>query len=227
MHPTLLSKIDSRVEVRKYLDWHHEQCIPLRLMFESNDGHLPAYVVGFDETAGTMDVVCLGVRDLESRLTVSYAVIGSTASGSRFLASGKMSANTSDRDNLTLSFPEWLDVSQSRDCYRCAAPSGHALHFSSSDPHLNDIICRVKDVSLGGLSVEWALDGGAPSFSEGAQTDDAILQSGDNEVHLGKLRVAHITYEGKSCQIGLTFDQGIPKAFGSLVLDVQRTLYLR
>ncbi len=226
MHSPLLSKIDSRVEVRKYLDWHQEQCVPLRLMFESNDGHLPAYVVDFDETASTMDVVCMGVRDLQSRSTVSYAVIGSTASGARFLASGEMSANSAERDSFTLSFPKWLDVSQSRDCYRCVAPSGHVLHFSSMDPHLNDIICRVKNVSLEGLAVEWELDGGAPAFSEGAQTDDAILQSSDNKVHLGRLRVAHITYEGNHCHIGLTFDQNIPKAFGSLVLDVQRTLYL-
>lgn len=94
------------------------------------------------------------------------------------------------------------------------------------DPHLNDIICKVKNVSLGGLAVEWQLNAGGPSFTAGAQTEDAILQSRDNQVHLGKLRVAHITYKPDSCFIGLTFDRGIPKEFDSLVLDVQRTYYL-
>jgi hypothetical protein len=226
MHSTLLSKIDSRGEIRKYLDWHHEQCVPLRLMFESSDGHLPAYVVGIHEASGTMDVVCMGVRGIDTHSPVSYAVIGSNAAGARFLASGQMSLNPAERDCLKLSFPQWLDVSQSRDCYRCVAPSGHFLHFSSVDPHLNDVVCRVRDVSLGGLSVDWEPNSAAPSFAAGVQTDDAILQSRENRVHLGKLRVAHITEEGDSCVIGLTFDQSVPRAFGSLVLDVQRTHYL-
>lgn len=226
MHSQLLSKIESSGEVRKYLEWHYQKRVPLRLMFGSSEGHLPAYVVGFDEAAGTMDVVCMGVRDLQSLSQVSYAVIGSTASGARFLASGQMSADLEGQENLKLSFPQWLDVSQSRDCYRCVAPSGHFLHFSSQDPHLNDITCRVKNVSLGGLAVEWQMDAGEPSFSEGAQTEDAILQSRDTRVHLGKLRVAHVTKKAGSCFIGLTFDRGVPKEFDSLVLDVQRTNYL-
>ena len=225
MHSTLLSKTDSRHEIRHYLNWHYEHCVPLRLMFESSDGHLPAYLKSFDEAAGTMDVMCMGVQDILSCVKVSYAVIGSTASGARFLASGQMSAGSADCDSLTLSFPKWLDVSQSRDCYRCEVPSGHFLHFSSVDPHLNDIICRVRDVSLEGLSVDWEPDGQL-SFSVGAQTDDAILQSQENLVHLGKLRVTHLTHRASHYTIGLTFDQSVPKAFGSLVLDVQRTHYL-
>lgn len=225
MHSTLLSKIDSRHEIRQYLDWHYEQCVPLRLMFESSDGHLPAYVKGFDEAAGTLDVMCMGMQDISPRAKVSYAVIGSTAAGARFLASGQMSAGSAECDSLTLSFPQWLDVSQSRDCYRCVAPSGHFLHFSSVEPHLNDIICRVRDVSLEGLSVDWEPEW-QRSFRVGAQTEDAILQSQDNLVHLGKLRVTHITHRASHFTIGLTFDQSAPKAFGSLVLDVQRTHYL-
>jgi hypothetical protein len=225
MHSTLLSKIDSRHEIRHYLDWHYAQCAPLRLMFESSDGHLPAYVKGFDEAAGTIDVMCMGVQGIRPGTWVSYAVIGATASGARFLASGQMSAGAAECDSLTLSFPQWLDVSQSRDCHRCVAPSGHFLHFSSTEPHLNDIICRVRDVSLEGLSVDWVPEGQL-SFAVGAQTDDAILQSQDNLVHLGKLRVTHITHRASHYTIGLTFDQSVPKAFGSLVLDVQRTHYL-
>lgn len=225
MHSTLLSKIDSPPEIRQHLDWHHAQCVPLRLMFESSDGHLPAYIKGFDEAAGTIDVMCMGVQDIRAHAKVSYAVIGSTASGARFLASGQMSAGSAVCDSLTLSFPQWLDVSQSRDCHRCVAPGGHFLHFSSADPHLNDIICRVRDVSLEGLSVDWEPEGQL-SFTVGAHTDDAILQSQDNLVHLGKLRVTHITHRARHYTIGLTFDQSAPKAFGSLVLDVQRTLYL-
>lgn len=225
MNSTLLSRIDSHHEIRHYLDWHYEQCVPLRLMFESSDGHLPAYVKGFDQAAGTIDVMCMGVKDVPVRDKVSYAVIGSTASGARFLASGQMSVGSSEGDSLTLSFPHWLEVSQSRDCYRCAAPSGHFLHFSSAEPHLNDIICRVRDVSLEGLSVDLEPEGPI-SFTVGAQTDDAILQSQENLVHLGKLRVTHITHRASHYTIGLTFDQIVPKAFGSLVLDVQRNQYL-
>ena len=221
MYATLLSKIDSHHDIRQYLNWHHEQCVPLRLMFESSDGHLPAYVKGFDEAAGTIDVMCRGVQDIRSRLKVSYAVIGATASGARFLASGQMRVNLAQDDSLIFSFPQWLDVSQSRDCYRCVAPSGHFLHFSSTEPHLNDIICRVRDISLEGLSVDWEPEGQV-FFAVGAQTDEAILQSQDNLVHLGKLRVTHITHRASHYTIGLTFDQNAPKAFGSLVLDVQR-----
>ena len=183
MHSTLLSKIDSRGEIRKYLDWHHEQCVPLRLLFESSNGHLPAYLAGFDEDASTMDVVCRGLRGINVHSAVSYAVIGSNASGARFLASGQMSVNSLESDSLKLSFPQWLDVSQSRDCYRCQAPSGHFLHFSSVDPHLNDIVCRVREVSLGGLSVDWELNAAAPFVVAGIQTDDAILQSRESRVH--------------------------------------------
>lgn len=226
MTPTLLTKIETRGQVRHHLDWHLEQRVPLRLMFGASEGHLPAYVVGFDDVAGTMDVVCMGAQGLQSRSTVSYAVIGSTASGARFLASGQMSASASEQHSFKLSFPQWLDVSQSRDCYRCAAPAGHFLHFSSQDPHLNDIICRVRNVSLGGLAVDWSLADGVPTFSQGTQTDNAILQCGNSHVHLGKLRVAHITTTRSQCLIGLSFDRGVPKGFDSLVLNVQRTHYL-
>ena len=223
---SLLSKIDSPFEVRRYLGWHVEQRVPLRLMFGLNEGHFPAYVVGFDEAAGTMDAVCMGVPDIQSNAAVSYAAIGSTASGARFLASGQISADAADRDSFKLSLPRWLDVSQSRDCYRCEAPAGHFLHFSSPDPHLNDIICKVKNVSLGGLAVEWEPHAGTPSFSEGSQSDDAVLQVRERPIHLGKLRVAHMTHEASRCAIGLTFDRGAPQEFGSLVLAIQRAHHL-
>jgi hypothetical protein len=225
MHCTLLSKIDSRHEIRQYLDWHYEQCVPLRLMFESSDGHLPAYVKGFDDAAGTIDVMCMDVQDTPVHAKVSYAVIGSTATGARFLASGQMLAGAAECESLRLSFPQWLNVSQSRDCYRCVAPSGHFLYFSAGEPHLNDICCRVRDVSLEGLSVDWEPEGQL-SFAVGAQTDNAILQSQGNLVHLGKLRVTHITHRASHYTIGLTFDQRAPKPFGLFVLNVQRTHYL-
>lgn len=222
----LLSRVDSRVEVSRYLEWHFEQRIPLRLMFGSSDGHLCAHVVGLDHANGTIDVVCMGVRNIEARSVMSYAVIGSSASGDRFLASGQMYPDTSERDNFKLSFPKWLDVSQSRDCYRCVVPAGHFLHFSSMDPHLNDVTCRVRDVSLGGLGVEWETSAQLSALSVGAQTDNAILQCQEDQVHLGRLRVAHITHNGQHSAIGLSFDRGVPREFTSLVLNVQRTQYL-
>jgi hypothetical protein len=222
----LLSKIDSHVEVCRYLEWHFEKRIPVRLMFGSSDGHLPAYVTGLDHTVGTIDVVCLGVRKIASRSAVSYAVIGSSASGDRFLASGQMYPDPSDPASFKLGFPKWLDVSQSRDGYRCTAPSGHFLHFSSTDPHLNDVICRVRDVSLGGLGVECESLTQLPALSVGAPTDNAILQSHEDQVHLGRLRVAHITHKGQTSTIGLSFDKGVPREFTALALNAQRTHYL-
>ena len=221
-----LSKVDSSFEVRRYLEWHFEQHIPLRLMCGTNEGHLPAYVVGFDPTVGTIDVVCMGVRDVASRSALSYAVIGSSPSGERFLASGQMFPDASDRDSFKLSFPKWLDVSQSRDCYRCIAPAGHLLHFSSTDPHLNDITCRVRDVSLGGLGVECEALTQLSALSVGAPTDNAILQCQEAQVHLGRLRIAHITHKGQHSSIGLSFERGVPREFTSLVLNVQRTHFV-
>jgi hypothetical protein len=222
----LLSQITNPSQIRAYFDWHLQQGVYLMLMIASTDAHTLARLTGFEAADGSLQVVCTGVRDVTVRSATPYALIGSTSSGANFLASGTMRARAGTSDCFTLTFPAWIDVSQARDCYRSPAPAGHFLHFSSSDPHLNDIVCRVQNVSLGGLAVEWDLrdSNDAPGLHK--ITEDAILHSGDNRISLGKLRVAHITKIGHQIQLGLTFERDAPRKFGSLVLEAQRSHYL-
>lgn len=219
---TPLSTVDSTTEVRRYLAWHLENLVPMLLMVDSNSRHVPAYLDEFDEVTGTMTVACMGLGDIDTSSRVSYAVIGSSPCGARFLASGQVLANAAKCDGFKVSVPKCVGVSQSRECYRYAPPEGHFLHFSSPDPHLNDIICRVRDVSLGGLAVVWEVHGDDPSFSVGAETDFAILRTKNARVDMGRLRVVHITHQGRSCRIGMRFEGGAPRDFISIVLDAQR-----
>ncbi|MFM2051006.1 MAG: hypothetical protein RL682_1497 [Pseudomonadota bacterium] len=220
-----LSKIDYPREIFSYFDWHRQQRIPLLLMSKCNDKPVSAMVVGIDGGDGALEVVCAGMGEVHHGGEVAYAAIGSTSGGANFLASGQMRAKPGTTDNFNLSFPQWIDVSQSRDSFRCSAQERHFLHFSSVDPHLNDIICRVENVSLGGLAVEWDdRCGDMPLLNN--LTEAGILQWRDNKVHLGKLRVAHITPRAQNYLIGLNFEYVVPKDFGALVLDAQRAHYV-
>ena len=213
-----LSRIDSYAEIRSHFDWHWQQGRALLLLCVASDGPLPALVQGFDAAGSSVHVRCAELV-WDKGPNVPYAVIGSSPSGANFLASGWMTALAGTADCFVLSLPEWIDVSQSRDSYRSPAPDGHFLHFSATDPHLNDVVCRVHNISQGGLAVEWEHDQ-PPEL--GGITDTAILQARHNKVHLGSLRVAHISPLGSGCIIGLDFIQDIPRKFDALVLDVQR-----
>jgi hypothetical protein len=83
-------------------------------------------------------------------------------------------------------------------------------------------VCRVQNISQGGLAVLWERCADNPPPAQGSLTETAILQSHDHRVQLGKLRVAHITLRKSGYFIGLGFEQVAPGAFDSLVLDVQR-----
>lgn len=219
-----LSKIDYPREILAYFDWHRQQRIPLLIMSKCSDRPVSAMLIGVDGNGGELEVVCTGMGEVRHGDEVAYAAIGSTSSGANFLASGHMHAKPGTTDCFTLSFPQWIDISQSRDSFRCSAQEQHFLHFSSVDPHLNDIVCRVENISLGGLAVEWDdLCGDMPLLNN--LTEAGILQWGDNKVHLGKLRVAHITPHAQSCMIGLNFEYVVPKEFGAMVLDAQRIHY--
>lgn len=220
----LLSSIDSCTEIRSYFDWHRHQKRALLLICAASDAPLPALVQCMDTAHTRVEVLCTGLRAVDSGSTVPYAVIGSSPSGANFLASGQMQAMPGSSDCFALSFPLWIDVSQSRDSYRCLAPSGHFLHFSATDPHLNDVISRVHNISLGGLAVEWELSHG-PVPKIGSVTETAILHARDNKVHLGSLRVAHISTFGRNRIVGLHFEQAIPRSFDAMVLDAQRAEY--
>jgi len=222
----LLSQVTYQSEIRGYFEWHMKQGVALMFMIASSDGHTLAHLTGFDATDASLMVVCTGVRDVATGGSIPYALIGTTPKGGNFLASGKMQACAGTADCFKLSFPRWIDISQSRDCHRCPVPAAHFLNFSSTDPHLNDIVCRVQNVSLGGLAVEWEQ---CESFTVpmlGAITEVAILIAGDSRIPLGKLRVTHITKRKRHIVLGLMFECAVPRQFSSLVLDAQRSQYL-
>jgi hypothetical protein len=218
----LLTQVTAPEEIRSHLHWHHQQGIPLLLMCGAGEGHRPARIVDFDTADNTVQVVCSGARDFSAERNASYAAIGTTASGANFLASGPLWAVAGVQDGFKLGMPSCIDVSQSRDSERCPAPAGHFVHFCALDPHLNDVVCRVQNISRGGLAVLWEKCADNPPPVQGSLTDAAILQSDDHRVQLGKLRVAHTTARKAGYFIGLRFEQDAPTAFGSLVLDVQR-----
>ena len=217
---SLLTYIDSLTEIQSHFDWHRQQGQPLLLMCAVSEGPLPAMVRGFDAAHANVHVRCVEMPSLDDDCNVAYAVIGQSPSGANFLASGRMTTLAGTTDCFALSLPVWIDVSQSRDNYRCPAPFGHFLHFSATDPHLNDVVCRVHNISLGGLAVEWEHDQPPELCSV---TDTAILKARHIKVQLGKMRVAHIRALAQGCIIGLYFEQDVPRSFNALVLDVQRT----
>lgn len=219
----LLTQVTATEEINRHLDWHYQQRIPLLLMCGAGGGHNPAPIVGFDNAGSAIHVVCSGMRDFKPGGTESYAAIGTTASGANFLASGQIWALAGVQDGFKLGMPSCIDVSQSRDSERCPTPAGHFLHFCALDPHLNDVVCRVQNISQGGLAVLWERCADNPPPAQGSLTDTTILQSHDHRVQLGKLRVAHITSRKGGYFIGLRFEKTAPSAFGSLVLDVQRS----
>ena len=221
-----LSQVTHPDAIRATFDWHVQQGVGLTLMMGSSGGHTSARLVGLNAADGCLEVVCTGVRDVAPGFATRYALIGTLPKGGSFLASGKIAPCAGTVDNFLLSFPDWIDISQSRDCFRCPVPADYQLHFSSLDPHLNDIVCRVENVSLGGLAVEWDRRESCAAPARGALTDDAILYAGNNQVALGKLRVTHVTQRKRSLLLGLAFERDAPRTFGALVLDAQRAHYL-
>ena len=219
-----LSKVDYPREIRAYFDWHRKQRIPLLLMSNYSERPVSAMLVDVEGGSVELEVVCTGMGEAHHGSDVAYAAIGSTSGGANFLASGQMRAKPGTADCFTLSFPDWIDVSQSRDSFRCPTQERHFLHFSSTNPLLNDIICRVENVSLGGLAVEWDDSCGVMPLLN-SRTESGILQLRDSKVHLGRMRVAHITPRAQSYVIGLNFESLMQKEFGTLVLDAQRAHY--
>ncbi len=224
MKPTaLLTQVTAPEEIRTYLDWHQKQGVPLLLMCGAGDGHRPARIVNFEPADGGIQVVCSGVSNVRVDAWESYAVIGTTPSGANFLASGQMCAVAGVPDAFRLSLPSSIDVSQSRGSDRCPLPAGHFLHFCAHDPHLNDVVCRVQNISRGGLAVMWERCADNPPPAQGSLTDAALLQSGDHSVHLGKLRVAHVTSRRGGYAIGLKIEMAAPSAFDALVREAQHS----
>ena len=222
----LLSQVTDPVEIRSYFDWHLRHEVALMLLIASNDAHTLARLTGFDAADSSLLLVCSGVRGVLAGSDTPYAVIGTRPNGANFLASGTLQACAASADCFRLSFPTWIDISQARECHRSPAPAGHLLHFSSTDPHLNDITCRARNISLGGLAVEWDTrkSGAVPAL--GTITEETILLAGDRQIPLGKLRVTHLTQRKRNFVLGLKFEREAPRPFGAVVLDAQRSHYL-
>lgn len=212
-----LSQINSPEEIYRHLAWHHQQDLPLVLMCGAGEGQWLASIVEFVDGNAALQVVCKDLLPFSPDTPISYAVIGTTPNGANFLASGQMVSLAGVTDGFKLSFPTCLDVSQARDDDRRSVSAGHSLHFCALDPHLNDMVCRVQNISMGGLAVFWEHSDDHPPPVPNGLTDVAILQSSDHRVHLGRLRAVHVTACEGGYTIGLKFEQGAPDAYGSLV----------
>jgi hypothetical protein len=219
----LLSHVTDPDVIRDHLTWHEKQDLSVVLLMASCDSHVHAKVKGLDTDGSGLTVVCTGFGGVAPGHTKPYSLIGTTAKGANFMASGKMQPCSGSVDCFKLSLPECIEIAQSRDCHRTPAPAGHFLHFSASDPHLNDIVCKVKNVSLGGLAVVWDGREHCKPPMPGGIADDALLVGGGGTIQLGRLRVAHAVPRKHHVLLGLKFESQVPGEYGKLVLNAQRS----
>jgi hypothetical protein len=222
----LLSQVTDPIEIRGYLDWHKKQGLDVVLMMASSDSHVRARLTGCEADGTGLIAVCTGVSGAEQSYSKAYSMVGTTAKGATFLASGEIKRVSGTADCFKLSFPDRIDISQSRDSYRCPAPASTFLHFSSSETHQNELVCKVHNLSLGGLAVEWGGADNRTAPQPGTFSDHAILVASDSSFVLGKLRIAHVTHRQRCMVVGLKFERGAPRQYGSLVLNAQRSNYL-
>ena len=222
----LLSQVTDPNVIRDHFDWHVKQGLAVVLMMAPGDGDscVRARLTGFD--ADGLTAVFTGVRGVVRGQSLAYTLIGTTAKGANFLASGTMQPYSGAVDCFKLSFPVALDISQSRDSYRCPAPTSHFLHFNSSDVHHSDVVCKVQNLSLGGLAVEWNINGSPSVPLPGTIAQNAILVASDDSILLGKLRIAHVTHRKNHVVLGMKFERDVPRQYGALVLNAQRFNYL-
>jgi hypothetical protein len=222
----LLSQVTDPNVIRDHFDWHVKQGLAVVLMMASGDGdsYVRARLTGFD--SDDMTAVCTGVRGVVKGQSLAYTLIGTTAKGANFLASGTMQPYSGTVDCFKLSFPEALDISQSRDSYRCPAPTSHFLHFKPTDAHLSNVVCKVQNLSLGGLAVEWNINGNPSVPLPGTIAQNVTLVTSDDSILLGNLCIAHATRRKNHVVLGMKFERDVPRQYGSLVLNAQRFNYL-
>ena len=97
-----------------------------------------------------------------------------------------------------LTFPKWVDVSQSRDSFRCPAPPGCFLHLSASNPR------RILN----------------------ALSDYAILMTRSSEIHLGKLRIVHVTPVGGHAVVGCAIVTNARSSLDAVAMYVQTVVVM-
>jgi hypothetical protein len=223
MNPSnLLTTVEAPFFVREHLTWLKNRQSSVQLIVESLDRPISAKIIDVSDT--TIVAVCSELPTQLGHVKAAYSMIGMLANGSSFLACGEVDLDPERGHQFRLTLPRWIDVSQSRNSLRCRAPAGHFIHLSSADPHLHDIVCKVRDISLGGIAFEFESKSpcGNPDFNRNSITDYAIFKARSSEIQLGKLRVAHVTKEGKNFIIGCTFLSSAPRQFDFIVMDVQR-----
>jgi hypothetical protein len=223
--PELLSRVTDPNVIRDHFSWHEKMGLSLVLLMASRDGHVRVKLNGMDADGTGLIVVGTGTGDVSQGRSKAYSLVGTTPNGANFLASGTAQPQYGSSDCFRLSFPDCIEVSQSRDCYRSPAPAALSLHFSSTDPHLNDVVCRVKNVSLSGLAVEWEAGDNSSVPEAGTSLHGVILVAGDSQIQLRSLRIAHATRRRHHAVLGLMFEREVPRQYGALVLDAQRSHY--
>jgi hypothetical protein len=220
-HLLLPTQVSHPRDILAHFDWHLQSRVPLLLISICSKAPASAILLDCDDSCKNIHVLCTGLAGINSTKDVAYSAIGSTRGGASFLASGQMRAEANNDECFNLSFPKWIDVLQSRDSFRCPAPAGHFVRLNTPGSNPKHVVCRVENLSLGGLSVEWDAKAGSPPAPNGI-TEDAILETFDNTLSLGRLRVAHITPRAWGFVVGLGFAGHPPNEFSRLVLDAQR-----
>lgn len=219
-----ITTINHAPEICRYFEWHLRERRALFLIGGAGNGPLPAFVHEVDVVSARVEVTCTGLHIKGASTVVPCAVIGSSPSGASFLASSHLRGVEGTSDCFSLLFPTWIDVSQSRDSYRSLAPGGHYLHLSRENSQNEVAVCRVHNLSLGGLAVEWEPGyGSAPPV--GSIVEGPVLRAKGSEIQMGRLRVVHISPKGHNSLIGFQFEQKVPRSFDLLVLDAQRAEY--
>jgi hypothetical protein len=220
-HLLLPTQVRHPRDILAHFDWHLQSRVPLLLISICSKAPASAILLDCEDSCKTIHVLCTGLGGFSSTKNVAYSAIGTTRGGASFLASGQMWAEANNHECFNLSFPKWIDVLQSRDSFRCPAPAGHFVRFNTRGANPAQVVCRVENMSLGGVSVEWEAKAGTPPALNDF-TEVAILETYDNTLSLGRLRVAHITPRAWGFVVGLGFTNHAPNEFSRLVLDAQR-----
>jgi hypothetical protein len=220
MNPsTHLTKIEAPSTIREYLEIQRKRKAPVHLIIEGHESPMQGNIIAV--RVNSLEIECPDMQINQHNLRRGYSLVGSLQNGSSFLVCGEIDFDTDKHNVFELTFPKWVDVAQSRESFRCPAPSGHFVHLTSPDRHLNDIVCKLHDISSDGIAFEWSASNGFPSILNSI-SDYAILRARSNEVHLGSLRVVHITVVNDLIIVGCTFVTNAPKQLDAIVMNAQR-----
>lgn len=219
---SLLSKIESPRAIRELLDLHLHSRAPVHLIVAGRDEPVLAKIAAL--RPNHVDLECTLAPGGCHGPWAAYSLIGELRNGSSFLACGEIDPTAEQPSGFKLKFPTSLDVSQSRESFRCQAPSGYFVHLSAPEPHLNDIVCKLHDISLDGLAFEWPGTCDDARHLLSASSDYAILMARSDEIHLGKLRIVHMTPMDDQTVVGCAIVTNARLSLDAVVMNVQRCM---